>query len=471
MSERIDIMRNNLTEKRHISIESLKIILNAYQETSGEPLVKCRARAMYDVLTQIPIFIREGDLLAGNGASRPNCLEIDVANGIWNQFEIDALRADGYTFDEADEQILSRLNETTPPFSLNDGVGQVIDDDSPLMPFLRSGMALSQWVTNRRGRQNSACSAQGGLSLSPAQALVCLDYERVLQSGIRAMVDECKEEIQKIRFFSSEDYARCVYLKAILTCLQGLLEYAARYATLAEDMAARETNAIRAAELRGIAERCRRVPAEPPRTFHEALQMYWFIFHTVACPNSVLGMGRLDQLLYPYYCADKKAGRITDEEAIELFAILRLKDIELGSVGGKLKRDIADGEARWHNVVIGGVKKDGSDATNELSYHILEALMRCPTLHHTITVRVADSTPDELILKGLECIRRGFSMPAFVGDQSYIKYFEYFNVPTEEARDYILTGCLDANLPGKSRSLTASMFIAQIGRASCRERV
>ena len=132
-------MRNNLTEKHHISIESLKIILNAYQETSGEPLVKCRARAMYDVLTQIPIFIREGDLLAGNGASRPNCLEIDVANGIWNQFEIDALRADGYTFDEADEQILSRLNETTPPFSLNDGVGQVIDDDSPLMPFFTLG--------------------------------------------------------------------------------------------------------------------------------------------------------------------------------------------------------------------------------------------------------------------------------------------------------------------------------------------
>ena len=115
--------------------------------------------------------------------------------------------------------------------------------------------------------------------------------------------------------------------------------------------------------------------------------------------------------------------------------------------------------ARWHNFVIGGVKKDGSDATNALSYLIIEAANQVRVPQYTITVRVAESTPRELMLKAAELVRTGIGMPAFVSDKSYIDGLVAQGVPLEEARDYALAGCLDLNLPGKSRINALGMFI------------
>ncbi|MFC1864130.1 pyruvate formate lyase family protein, partial [Thermodesulfobacteriota bacterium] len=128
-------------------------------------------------------------------------------------------------------------------------------------------------------------------------------------------------------------------------------------------------------------------------------------------------------------------------------------------ISGKEVRKRAVGKARWYNMTIGGIKSDGSDASNELSYLALEALMRCPTTHHTITMRIAESTPESLILKGLEAQAKGLSMPAFIGDPSYINFFTSYGVSLEHARDYCITGCLDANLAGRSRAITIGMFI------------
>lgn len=458
-SERIKKMRKELKRKPRICINVFKITQETYGAMAGEPAEMCRAQAMYNILTKIPVFISEGDLLAGNGAGIPGGLEIDIANGIWDEYEIKKLREDGYTFDPKDEPVLYKLNETLPPYGLNDGMGAALDDNSFLLPFMYSGMGLSRWKSMKRGRQNLSCNAQGGLNLSPAHALVCLDYETALKKGVVSMIDDCDKTLAQLQFNTLDDYNRHVYVKAMRLCLQGLIAYAGRYEALARAMAEKEKDLKRQQELLLIAKTCARVPAYPARDFREALQMYWFIFSAVACPNAVLGMGRLDQLLYPYYKKDIEAGNITDEEVIEYFQILRIKDMQLGAVTSKDHRDVSDGEARWHNVVIGGVKPNGEDATNALSYLILDALMGCPTLHHTVTIRVAPTTPRALVMKGLECIKKGLSMPAFVGDLSYLKYFELNNVPVEWARDYVLTGCLDANLPGKSRSLNCSMFV------------
>lgn len=459
MSLRTEKMLKKLKQKKHISIETYRILQETYRSMNGEPIVKCRAQAIYNILTQIPIYIDEGDLLAGNASSRPNGLEIDYANGVWDESEIKALREDGYTFDPEDELILHELNKKLTPYSINDGVAEILTEDSELMPFLHSGMGSAKWTSLERGRQGLQCTAQGGLNLSPARVLVCLDYETPLHKGLNKMIEECDAEIKKVRFNSKADYDRCIYLKAIKTCLKGIIAYAERMADLAGQEAEKEKDEKRKQELLQMAEICHWVPANPARNFREAIQMYWFLFLTVACPNSALGMGRLDQLLYPYYKQDIENGDITDEEVQELLEVLRIKDYQLGSVTSKDHRDRADGEAKWHNIIIGGVKKDGTDATNRLSYLILEALKSTRTLHPTITIRVADSTPDDLIRMGLECVRDGLSMPAFVGDKSGLAYLQRHNVSIEEARDYTLAGCLDIVLPGKARLLTCTMFM------------
>ena len=459
MSVRTRKMMEESRKKAHISMEVFRIIQETYKEMNGEPAVKCRAQAIYNILTKIPVFIQEGDLLAGNGTGCPNGLEIDTANGIWNEYEIEKLREDGYSFSRGDEPVLYELNRNQAPYGMNDGIAEALSEDSYLMPFLRSGMGMVKWASLEKGRQITQCSAQGGLNLTPAQALVCLDYETALKTGLLSMIEECGSRIDAIQFNSKEDYDRCIYLKAMRLCLKGIVAYADRNARLAEQMAEAERDENRRQVLIKMAEICRHVPAHPARNFREAIQMYWFLFVTVACPNAALGMGRLDQILYPYYKADKEKGIITDEEVQELLEVLRVKDYQLGIVTGKDTRDVSNGEAKWHNIVIGGVKRDGSDATNPLSYLILKALLEIPTLHPTVTIRVADSTPQGLIEHGLRCVRAGLSMPAFVGDRSYLAYLERNQVALEDARDYVLAGCIDVVLPGKARVMTACMFI------------
>ncbi|HEX2965868.1 MAG TPA: pyruvate formate lyase family protein [Syntrophorhabdaceae bacterium] len=170
--------------------------------------------------------------------------------------------------------------------------------------------------------------------------------------------------------------------------------------------------------------------------------------------------GRFDQYMYPFYKKDKDAGKLTDDEALELIELLRIKIMQSNGVaGGKMQREKWAGMARWNNFIIGGVTPDGRDATNELSYLLLEAARDCRTPHFTITLRVHENTPDELMLQAIDTLRAGVGMPAFVGDTSYIGYLTYNGVSVEDARNYALGGCLDANIPGKSRINAFGMFV------------
>lgn len=119
--------------------------------------------------------------------------------------------------------------------------------------------------------------------------------------------------------------------------------------------------------------------------------------------------------------------------------------------------------AKWYNWTIGGVKADGSDATNELTYLLLEAAKDTHLPHHTLTLRVHKNTPEKLMIKALDCVRSGIGMPAFLGDESFINFFtsqsETNRLPVEIARDYCPTGCVDGNIPGITRTQVATFFI------------
>jgi pyruvate-formate lyase len=220
-------------------------------------------------------------------------------------------------------------------------------------------------------------------------------------------------------------------------------------------------DARRRAELLTIADTCRRVPAQPARSFREGLQAFWFLF-LVLNPSPTAAAGRFDQYLFPLYRDDRAAGRLTREQAVELLGCLRIKDMQLNRVSGAANRKKNSGLAKWHNWTIGGQTADGRDASNELSHLVLEAALAVPVPHHTITLRVHAGTPDALMLKALQVVRSGLGLPAFVGDESYIRFFTGHGVPLEQARDYILTGCLDANLPAQSRTSAIGMFIVPL---------
>ena len=301
-----------------------------------------------------------------------------------------------------------------------------------------------------------------GYGLGPGFSLVCVDYAAILQRGARGIIDEAKQCLRDLRYDSADAVEKRNFWEGVVIVFEAWVRFARRYADLCDRLAGEEKDGARADELREMARICRKVPEYPAETFREALQSFWFTFLMV-CPSPTSTAGRFDQYMYPYYRKDMDEGRITDGEVLELLEIMRCKVMKLNRVSGKANRAKNAGMAKWYNWTIGGQKADGSDATNELSYLLLEAAQETHLPHHTVTLRVHKDTPMELMVKAMECVRSGLGMPAFLGDDSYINFFsgqsELNRVPVEIARDYCATGCVDGNIQAETRTQVAIFFI------------
>jgi pyruvate-formate lyase len=442
-----------------ICIEKLRIAMRTMAETEGEPMILRRAKVFANILREIPIFIEEDTLLAGNGASKPMGLEVDPEYFLWSQDEIDALKREGFLISPEDERELQDLNARRNSKTLIGSMGDAVAHDERLMSFLRLGIILPPWKSAKEG--SGGGYAQSGLGLGPGFFLMAVDFSKVLNEGLLNLIAKAEAELKNVRHTDGDSLARMRYLQAVILMHRAAIDLAGRYADLAESMVELEPRPLRKEELRRIAEICRRVPAYPARTFREALQSFWFIFLMIN-PSPTAAAGRFDQYMYPFYQAEKAAGMITDDEVLELLECLRIKDMQLNRISGERNRKKNAGLAKWHNWTIGGVTPDGRDATNELTYLLLEAALETRLPHHTLTLRVHRDTPDKLMIKALQVVRTGIGMPAFVGDKSYTAFFMRYGIPQEKARDYVLTGCLDANLPGRSRTVAIGMFVVPL---------
>lgn len=452
MYERIKrIKKRVVIDAYPIGIEKMRIATDVREKNKNDPLILLRAKTLDAYVTRMPIAIADDELLVGIAASKPMGLEIDPDYGIWPQDEIDSLKEDGYLIDPQDEIDLQELNRRHQPNTLIGQMGEIIYENPRLINMLKAGIILPPWKDKSAGKGVGGGYCQSGLGLGPSLYLLGVDYRKIIHYGTDALVEQCKEYMDKLNFCDAEAVEKFRFYQAGIICLNAVKKLGLRYSELAAEMAAKESDPVRKAELEQISEICAQVPGKPARTFREAMQAFWFEFIMLS-PATTLPGDRFDQIMYPYYKADLDAGRITPEEATELLCLLRLKDMELNRTSGKNNRKKNAGMAKWHNFVIGGQTPDGKDATNDISYMMLDAAMITMVPQHTITVRVWEGTPDSLMKKALECVRTGLGMPAFVGDKSYIATFTTRGIPIEEARNYMLCGCLDGNLGnGKSR--------------------
>ncbi|HEM60779.1 MAG TPA: formate C-acetyltransferase [Chloroflexi bacterium] len=458
-NERIERLKEHLFVQEYpLSIEKIRLFTESLKQTEGQPQILRRAKALANVLDEIPIFIEEGELIVGNAASKPMGVELDCDVAIWPQDEIDALKEEGFVASQEDEVGLQALNDYWKNNNLVARSGDLYDDER-LWPFLQSGVVLPPWKSRTQG--SGGGYAQGGMGLGPGFILCGYDFARVLNVGLEAMIEEARAELAATRFAGPDSVDKAYFLRSVIVAHEAIIRFANRFADLAAKMAAEEADPDRKAELIRISETCRRVPAQPARTFYEALQSFWFLF-LVTNPQTTAAAGRFDQYMYPFYKRDREEGRITDDQVLELLQCLRIKDMQLNRTSGRLLRQKNAGLAKWHNWTIGGVTPDGEDATNELTYLILQAALECPTPHHTITLRVHDGTPEALMLKALEVVKTGIGMPAFVGDKSYVEFLLSHGVPLRTARDYIMTGCLDVNIVARSRIGSYGMFIVPL---------
>lgn len=464
MNERVKRMKESLRISKYpLCVELFRLANESLEKTGGEPQLLRRAKLHANILDNITIFIEPDDLLCGSGASKPFGLEMQYEYGVWTKDEVESLKSEIYTITPEDEEELYRLNErfagNTANSNLVEAMGKSLGQSERLWPFMKSGVILPPWKDRTGG--SGGGFAMSGYGLGPGFSLVAVDFSRILNEGARSVIEEAKKCLAELRYESIDAVEKRNFWEATIIVFEAWVRFANRYAVLCDKLADEEKDEKRAAELREMARICRKVPYEPAETFREAMQSFWFTFLMV-CPSPTSSAGRFDQYMYPFYRKDIDEGRITDEEVLELLEIMRVKVMKINRVSGMANRAKNAGMAKWYNWTIGGQKADGSDATNELSYLLLEAAQDTHLPHHTVTVRVHKGTPVKLMVKALECVRSGIGMPAFVGDESYINFFtkQPGNALTiEEARDWCCTGCVDGNVQGLTRTQVACFFI------------
>lgn len=252
-----------------------------------------------------------------------------------------------------------------------------------------------------------------------------------------------------------KDFEKYQFLRAVNITLDAAISFARRYAELARILAKKEAIAQRKAELQKIAEICDWVPANPSRSFYEALQAVWFTYVVLMIEGwgNAVGFGRPDQYLYPLYKKDIEEGEITREEARELAALLFIKMNELVTLQASQSVKSYSGFPIWADVTLGGLTREGRDAVNELSYLFLDAEEDARLSEEDIIIRVHKNTPNAFVIKACEVAKRLCGKLKFVSDETTIQQLLSDGKPVEYVRDYAITGCLTPTVPGYSHDL------------------
>ena len=295
-----------------------------------------------------------------------------------------------------------------------------------------------------------------------------MNHSRVLEQGLAGIMAEARDKRAALPQ-AEQQGPKGFFYDAVIRSLAATVTFARRYADHAVELARREKDPGRTAELEQIAAVCRRVPEHPARTFHEAVQALYFI-HLVAQIESggnSISLGRIDQILRPYYEADLAAGRIDPGEARELLAMLFLKTNEIWNVLEEAY--IPGGEGTegktTQNVVVGGLDRQGHDATNALSTLALDAYAQVRTVQPNFGVRLSVQAPELFFARAVKYAKDGVLLH-FFNDEQIVKSLVAGGHRREDARDYGVVGCLEPNAQGKT---FGSTFAVQLSGIKCLE--
>ena len=262
------------------------------------------------------------------------------------------------------------------------------------------------------------------------------DFPKVIRVGFEGIRCEIEAAMERLDWKRPEDIRRRLFLQSALKIADAACQMGRRYADAARTLAEQCECPARRAELLRVAQVCGQVPARPARTLQEALQALWFA-HMITFWEDGLNansIGRIDQMLWPCYERDVQDNGLTREEALELLECFHLKLYQTYDV---------------QQACVGGQKADGSDATNELSTLVLEAI-RSLGLIRCQSVRVCKTTPADLLRLAVALVAEGGGIPFFFNDDVIISALVDKGIPIKEARDYAAIGCVEITIPGRS---------------------
>ena len=421
-----------------------KLITESYKKTEGEPIITRRAKAFAHILHNIPIIIRDNELIVGSSTIAPRgCQTFPEFSYEWLEAELDTV-----------------ATRTADPFEIAEETKAELKEADKYW----KGKTTSELATSYMAPE--AIKAIEHNIFTPGNYFyngvghVTVKYWEVLEIGFEGIMEKAQKELDGCSVGDGNYARKSHFLEAVILSCKAVIDYAGRYAKLAQEMAAQTSDPVRKQELFVIAENCSRVPAKGAQNFYEACQSFWFVQQLLQMESSghSISPGRFDQYMYPYYKKDMEAGTITREFAQELMDCIWVKLNDLNKCRDAASAEGFAGYSLFQNLIAGGQNKEGEDVTNDLSVMCIQASMHVHLPAPSLSVRVWNGSPHEFLIKAAELTRTGIGLPAYYNDEVIIPALQNRGLSLEDAREYNIIGCVEPQKAGKTEGWHDAAF-------------
>lgn len=436
LTDRMKAFREEvLDEKPYIDAQRAVLATQVYRENQNQPRVMVRALMLQKILENMSIYIEDKTLIVGNQATKNKNAPIFpeyTMEFVLNELDLFEKR-DGDVF-YITEETKQQLRDIAPFWENNNlrARGEALLPEE-VSVFMETG------VFGMEGKLNAG------------DAHLAVNYEKILSFGLKGYEERVKDLKAKLDLTDPDSIDKNIFYKAVLIVIEAVHQFAQRYSKLAQELADREKDSKRKAELLEISRICAKVPYEPATSFYEAVQSVWFIqlILQIESNGHSLSYGRFDQYMYPYYIKDIQEKVITKDEALELLTCLWIKTLTINKVRSQAHTLSSAGSPMYQNVTIGGQTPDKKDAVNELSFVVLQSVAQTRLTQPNLTVRYHKNINKAFFDDCIEVMKLGFGMPALNNDEIIILSFINWGVKEEDAYNYSAIGCVETAVPGK----------------------
>jgi pyruvate formate-lyase/glycerol dehydratase family glycyl radical enzyme len=416
------------------------LVTEAYRKYEGESQVLKCAKTLADVLRQVDIHIYPEELIVGEiGAPFKSAPIFPEFSFDWIADELKHFPwkdrpHDQYDISDESARRLLELEEYWKGKTIADRFAATATDEEAKGTCLGRGVYLLNLYQ------------LGGVGH------VAVNYERLFEQGLGGIRKRIEEKLAALDDCLPGDLKKRDFYRAQRIVVDAAIDYFRRYAALARQMSASEADARRRAELLRIGETLDWVAENPPRTFREALQLLYLATNIILVESNghSISYGRFDQYMYPFYRRDLAAGAATKESIQELIECFFIKILTATKLRDRLTVISNSGRGMGGECLnVGGVDRNGLDATNDLSYMSIDAHAHTLVGTPWLLVRWHANTPREFKIKTVNAIRIGTGQPKVFNDESAIPVQLAKGIPLADARDYAVIGCVEIDTPGK----------------------
>ncbi len=447
MNERVKTLRqDSLDTQPYISIERASLVTEAYKRHEGTVSVPVlRALAFRHLLENKSICIGEGELIVGERGERPQ------ATPTFPELCCHTLE---------DFELINNRKKIS--FTVNQKVKEI--QKEKIIPYWADRSIRSR-IFKEMTSEWKDCYTAGIFTEFMEQRAPghTVADDKIYHKGFSDFIRDIEKNKQNLDYLNDpEVYDKQEELKAMLICAKAIIRFAERYAEKALEMVDAEKNSQRKKELQKIAEACSHVPAHPPRNFWEALQMYWFVHIGVISELNTwdsFNPGRLDQHLYPFYKKGLEEGTLNQEKAKELLECFWIK---FNNQPAPPKVGVTLAESGTYtdfaNINNGGLKADGSDGVNDLTYLILDVIDEMRLLQPSTNIQLSKKSPDRFLKRAGEIIRKGWGQPSIFNAEEVIEEMLRQGKSIEDARCGGTSGCVETGAFGKESYILTGYF-------------